>query len=84
MKVTVIQIFKDFLFKNFLYQFGNYFRMVKDVQQKQKLKSRYYSWDDGGYASFMMALVQKLEPRKYSKNELIFQDMEEVEEILFV
>jgi hypothetical protein len=32
----------------------------------------------------MMALVQRLEPRKYSKNELIFQDMEEVEEILFV
>jgi len=37
MKVTVIQIFKDFLFRNFLYQFGSYFRMVKDVQQKQKL-----------------------------------------------
>ena len=46
--------------------------MIKDVQQKEKLKSKYYTWEDGSYASFIMALVKNLEPRKYAKDECIF------------
>lgn len=32
----------------------------------------------------MLKLVQNLEPRKFEKNELIFYETEEVEEVLFI
>lgn len=49
-----------------------------------KRVSKYQSWDDPHWSSFMVALMQRLEPRKFLANEIIYHDMEEVNEILFV
>ena len=51
---------------------------------KPQSKSKYYSWEDNSWGSFMMAVMRNLEPRLYQKDELICHDMEEVDEILFV
>lgn len=62
--------------------------MLKEIQVKllvkPQSKSKYYSWEDNSWSSFMMAVMRNLEPRLYQKDELICHDMEEVDEILFV
>jgi len=49
-----------------------------------KRVSKYYTWTDSQWSSFMVAIMQNLEPRLYIQNENIFHDMEEVEEIIYV
>ncbi len=36
------------------------------------------------FASFMMAVMQNLEPRKYQAEEIIMHEFEEVDEVLYV
>lgn len=45
---------------------------------------KYYTWKDGLYSAFMMALMRNLEPRRFVKGDVILNDMEEVEEVIFV
>ena len=76
------------MFKNFLYLFKEYFSMKRDAEETQAAsqarKTKNYTWEDSQFAAFMMQIMQNLEPRKYEKNELIFFESEEVEEVLFV
>ena len=46
--------------------------------------SKYYTWNDRVYCSFMIAFMRALEPRRYKKDEIILRDLEETEEIIFV
>ena len=72
------------MFKNFLYLFKNYFQMIREEQVTNKRQSKYYGWNDVHWSSFMVAMMQRLEPRQFLPAEIIYHDMEEVNEIMFV
>jgi Ion channel len=78
------QIYKDFLFKNFLYVFKNYFQMIRDEKLVSRRQSKFYGFGDSAWSAFMVAMMQNLEPRYFSPGDVIYNDMEEVEEIVFV
>lgn len=71
-----------------MYLFKLYFCISRDDSsipyKKEARKSKFYTWADSQYASFMMKVMQNLEPRKFYKDELILFDLEEVDEVLFV
>ncbi|CDW76967.1 cation channel family protein [Stylonychia lemnae] len=88
-----INIFREFLFKNFLYQFRSYFTIERDpselndsmsLEDSKVQKLKFYNWNDTQYAQFMMNIMQNLEPRKYQRNDLILYDLEEVDEVIYV
>lgn len=54
------------------------------VTVSNKRQSKYLGWTDPHWSSFMVALMQRLEPRKYLAGDVIYMDMEEVNEVLFV
>ena len=72
--VFIYQIYKEFLFKNFLYLFKHYFMIERDDETALKQLGKYYNWKDPVYASFMVELLKKLEPRRYKSGEIIFKD----------
>ncbi|TNV72556.1 hypothetical protein FGO68_gene14318 [Halteria grandinella] len=81
-----INIYKNFLFAELLYKFKGYFNIPRNPQERigSKKWSKYYTWGDKVYSSFMIKLLQHLEPRQFKKKDVIFRDLEEVDEILFV
>lgn len=58
--------------------------MFRDDYIKVKKMSKYYGWQDTHWSSWMVQMMQYMEPRKYMPGEIIYHDMEEVDEILFV
>ena len=58
--------------------------MLHEEATTRKRQSKYYTWTDTQWSSFMVALMLDLEPRKYQAGELIYKDMEEVQEFYFV
>jgi hypothetical protein len=44
------------------------------------MNSNTYGWDDTQYSTFMIAMLQSLEPRFYSAQEYIFEEGDEVNE----
>ena len=44
----------------------------------------YYSWDDEVFRDFMIELLHKLQPRFEREGEILFQELEEINEIFFV
>lgn len=45
---------------------------------------KFFGWRDKRYCSFMINLLRLLEPRQFQAEEIIYRDLEEVDEILFV
>ena len=77
------------MFKNFLYLFRAYFTIPRDESDlnttgTEGKKSKNYSWGDTQYASFMMSIMQNLEPRKYNQGDIILHDLDEVDEVIYV
>lgn len=75
-------IYRDFLFKDFLYLFKTHFKLVK--QDAGVTNKSVYSWEDNQYQQFMIKLLQNLEPRFYQTKEYVFEQGEEVNEQIFV
>ena len=71
-------IYKEFLFKDFLYMFRTHFKLYKD--ENVPASKRIYSWEDNQYQGFMIRLLQKLEPRYFLQRDYIFEVDEEVNE----
>ena len=42
------------------------------------------SWDDQVYREFMVGLISKLEPRQERKGEMIYNALQETEELYFI
>ena len=78
-------IFKDFLFEDFLALFKVHFIFKKPqhFQDKQGL-IKYYDWADQQYSDFMIKLLQALEPRAYTQGEYIFEEGDEIDEQIYV
>jgi hypothetical protein len=80
-------MYQEFLYKNFLNDFKYIFKFKKkrsDVRDEDWARGAYfYTWDDFTYRGFMMNLLKRLEPRFVSKNTLLYQELEEIQEIFF-
>lgn len=75
-----IKLMKDFMHRDFLAKFKNTFYFPnRDV----KIKHAYYGWNDEPYISFMFEVLNHLEPRREEAMELICNQNEEVNEVLF-
>lgn len=67
---TVQSIFIDYLFKDFLYKFKDLFQIeIQSGGQKQMLLPTDYKW-----RQFMVAFLNKLEPRQFTDLEELMQD----------
>ena len=78
-------IYKDFLFQDFLELFKVHFVFEKPSQmQDKKGLTKYYDWEDTQFSSFMIKLLQALEPRNYIQGEYIFEEGDEVDEQIYV
>ena len=74
-------IYKDFLFQDFLELFRVHFLFKKpEVDQVKDGLVVFFTWDDQQYSSFMIRICQSLEPRYYEQKEYIFQEGEDVDE----
>ena len=68
-----------------MYQFKMYFQMLKDeTTLVNKKGTKYYTWQDSQWSSFMIHFIKNLEPRRFQQGEIIYRDLEETEEIYFV
>merc|ERR1711871_1287172 len=78
-------IYKDFLFADFLYMFNVHFKMQREqTMANASNKQQFYDWADTQYSQFMIALLQALEPRFYDVGEMIFEENDEVNEQIYV
>ena len=55
-----------------------------DQHFKQFQRYPFYSYRDAEYSNFILALMQTLEPRFFKKQEIIFNELDEVGELYFV
>ena len=44
----------------------------------------FYDWSDLEYRNFMMDLLTKLEPRKEKSGSILFEELDEINEIFYV
>lgn len=57
---------------------------ISPTFEKASILTNVYTWRDDEYSSFMMAIMHHLQPRQYLKHEVIYEENEEVSEIIFV
>jgi len=58
-------IYKEFLFKEFLYTFKTHFKLLKSETAFGEPGKGEFTWEDNQYQQFMIKLLQNLEPRFY-------------------
>ena len=80
------EIYKSFLFSSFLQKFKDFFTIEKesDPDLYQGTQPEFYSWEDSDYRDFMMEFLQNLEPRLEKAGSILFEELEEINEIFFV
>jgi len=78
-------IYREFLFKDFLDQFRVYFDLEKPaIYQDDSGSIKYFDWQDLCYSGFMIRILGSLEPRFYHAGEYILEEEEEVDEHLYI
>lgn len=77
---VVDSIYADFLFRDFLQQYRKFFQIPK---QSVNLHSR-YTWFDDSYRFFMLEILKNLEPRFEEKDTILIEELDEVNEIIFL
>ena len=80
------KLYQSFLFRKFLSVFRDTFKIPKENEGEISLSGAtpYYNWSDQIYRDFMMQILQKLEPRLMGKNQMIFEELDDINEIIFV
>ena len=82
------QIYKNFLHGEFLIKFGSFFTIFKRGYKNlyyQKLNIRsLYTWSDTEYQNFMKMFLQSLEPRFLEEKEIILDEDDKCQEIIFI
>lgn len=79
-------IYRDFLFKDFLQSFHQHFsfkKLSKSLRAGYGLAG-YWNWDDSIYSKFMIDVCQTLEPRYYAQGTNIFEEGEQIDEMIYV
>jgi hypothetical protein len=49
-----------------------------------KVNRNFYTWHDHDYKQFMLNVLFSLEPRFFSKNEMLYDEMVSVDELMFL
>lgn len=83
------KIYSDFLFKTFIKNFKKFFDFPKENPNKDdavrvRIDYSFYTWNDVQYQNFMIDILKSLEPRIFSQREVIYVELDEVNEILFI
>ena len=83
-----IQLYTDFIFKDYLWKFRRFFRITNEVESiirsKKVHKYPYYTYDNEMYSSFVISFMNSLEPSFYMENEIIAKELDESLEVIFV
>lgn len=74
-------IYKDFLFFNFLNVFRNYFSIQNNFSPN---KNSFYTWENNRYHSFMIAILQNLEPIHFQAKTVLYNELDDVNEVTFI
>jgi hypothetical protein len=77
-------IYKDFLFKDFMYLFKSHFLRLVREDSNGRPERAFWGWEDNAFQQFMIKLLQSLEPRFYHKKQYIFDQGEEVNEQIYI
>lgn len=77
---VVDSIYADFLFRDFLGQYRKFFQIPKLTAN---MHSR-YTWFDDSYRFFMLEILKNLEPRFEEKDTILIEELDEVNEIIFL
>lgn len=48
-----------------------------------KPEGGFYNWEDQQYRDFMFGILQKMEPRCEEKGNILYKELEEIQELLF-
>ena len=77
---TQVMMYKEFLFEEFLTKYKRTFcfRNYELVDQPA-----FYNWDNPSYRNFMFDLLKCLEPRSQEKDQVVFRELDEVNEVIF-
>ena len=75
-------IITDFLFHEFVNVFHE--TLFRFRKWNSKLKYCYYNYEDQVYSNFILQFLQYLNPVLIKKNQRIFNELEEVDEIIFI
>lgn len=77
---TVDDLMKKYLYKEFLEDYDRHLRVPKN---NGKLHSR-YTWQDRPYRDLMVQMLNQLEPIRYSRNQIVFEELDEYSEVVFL
>ena len=70
----------EFLFKDFLEDYSKTFCFENELSFAQP---SFFTWEDHSYQIFMQALLSKLEPRFEQAHTVLFNELDEVDEVCF-
>jgi hypothetical protein len=78
----VDQLLTEYLYQEFLECFSRKFMFMK--KDEGRIKHARYTWDDPSYKNFMSKILSNLEPIQYQKEELIMDELDEVNQVIFI
>ena len=70
-------LYLDFLYKDFLRVYSSVLNFPKEHKNSR------YTWNDKQYRSYMLQLMHSLEPVRYSKDKVIYEELEAFNEVTF-
>jgi CRP-like cAMP-binding protein len=77
-----VQMFTQFLFRDFLKSYSKTFTSFPNMMNVNQCS--YYTWYDQHYRKFMEALLYSMEPRREERGEILFDELDEVNEVFFI
>lgn len=79
------------MFKTFITNFKKFFDFPKDTQNPKdgetdrvRIDYAFFTWNDVQYQNFMIEILKSLEPRLFKAREVIYVELDEVNEIIFI
>ena len=82
-----IQLYTEFVFKDFLWKFRRFFMISNEMQSFMKMTKityPYFTYENEGYSLFMINFMNHLETSFYQANDTIANELDESLEVLFV
>ena len=79
-ETVILRIYSDFLFGEFLESYQTIFSFRNEDSLNQPA---FYTWENQLYRNFMMSLLSVLEPRKQEKDVIMYNELDEVNEVIF-
>ena len=76
-----LRLYVQYLFSKFTLTFKSFLCIPN---QESKNKHSYYTINDQPYARFLVFFLQQLEPLRINKKEILFQEFDTVDMIIFI